>query len=109
MKFSGTDSYVATDDLNIAVNAAITLERPLLVKGEPGHPRRTRFVSAFFDQPEPARAALRGPIEVCLRSRNFLNFHLIYGFHRRYPVVIIIRSATQVRRRTAGVAAGGCP
>ena len=36
MKFQGTDSYVATDDLNIAVNAAVTLERPLLVKGEPG-------------------------------------------------------------------------
>ncbi|MEB8386348.1 MoxR family ATPase [Rhodobacteraceae bacterium KMM 6894] len=36
MKFEGTDSYVATDDLTIAVNAAVTLERPLLVKGEPG-------------------------------------------------------------------------
>jgi len=36
MKFEGTDSYVATDDLKVAVNAAITLERPLLVKGEPG-------------------------------------------------------------------------
>ena len=36
MKFSGTDTYVATGDLNMAVNAAITLERPLLVKGEPG-------------------------------------------------------------------------
>ncbi|MGE3932692.1 MAG: AAA family ATPase [Rhodospirillaceae bacterium] len=36
MKFSGTDNYVATDDLNMAVNAAITLARPLLVKGEPG-------------------------------------------------------------------------
>ena len=36
MKFSGTDSYVATRDLEVAVNAAITLERPLLVKGEPG-------------------------------------------------------------------------
>ena len=36
MKFSGTQSYIATDDLMIAVNAAITLERPLLVKGEPG-------------------------------------------------------------------------
>jgi MoxR-like ATPase len=34
--FSGTDDYVATDDLKIAVNAAIALERPLLVKGEPG-------------------------------------------------------------------------
>ncbi len=36
MKFTGTESYVATDDLTIAVNAAVMLERPLLVKGEPG-------------------------------------------------------------------------
>ncbi|MEE9314562.1 MAG: MoxR family ATPase [Rhizobiaceae bacterium] len=36
MKFTGTDSYVAGQDLTTAVNAAITLERPLLVKGEPG-------------------------------------------------------------------------
>ncbi len=36
MRFEGTSGYVATDDLKIAVNAAITLERPLLVKGEPG-------------------------------------------------------------------------
>jgi MoxR-like ATPase len=36
MKFTGTQDYVATDDLTIAVNAAVTLERPLLVKGEPG-------------------------------------------------------------------------
>jgi len=36
MRFEGTDRYVATDDLRLAVNAAIALERPLLVKGEPG-------------------------------------------------------------------------
>jgi MoxR-like ATPase len=36
MKFNGTDTYVADDDLKIAVNAAVTLQRPLLVKGEPG-------------------------------------------------------------------------
>jgi hypothetical protein len=36
MKFTGTDSYVATDDLTVAVNATVALERPLLVKGEPG-------------------------------------------------------------------------
>jgi MoxR-like ATPase len=36
MKFEGTSSYVATDDLKVAVNAAIRLERPLLIKGEPG-------------------------------------------------------------------------
>lgn len=36
MKFQGTKQYVATEDLKIAVNAALTLEKPLLVKGEPG-------------------------------------------------------------------------
>ena len=36
MKFQGTTSYVATEDLKLAVNAAITLQRPLLIKGEPG-------------------------------------------------------------------------
>src|SRR5262245_8903007 len=35
-RFTGTDTYVATEDLMMAVNAALTLERPLLVKGEPG-------------------------------------------------------------------------
>ena len=35
-RFQGTDTYVATDDLTLAVNAALTLERPLLIKGEPG-------------------------------------------------------------------------
>ncbi|MFT6682097.1 MAG: MoxR-like ATPase [Haliea salexigens] len=36
MKFEGTERYVATDDLRMAVNAAVTLARPLLIKGEPG-------------------------------------------------------------------------
>ncbi len=36
MKFEGTDQYVATSELQLAVNAAITLQRPLLIKGEPG-------------------------------------------------------------------------
>ena len=35
-RFLGTDSYIATDDLTMAVNAAVTLQRPILVKGEPG-------------------------------------------------------------------------
>ncbi len=35
-RFEGTSSYIATDDLKVAVNAAVTLRRPLLVKGEPG-------------------------------------------------------------------------
>jgi MoxR-like ATPase len=36
MKFASTEGYIATDDLTVAVNAAVTLQRPLLVKGEPG-------------------------------------------------------------------------
>lgn len=35
-QFTGTQSYIATDDLQLAVNAAITLQKPLLIKGEPG-------------------------------------------------------------------------
>ncbi|MCB1810559.1 MAG: MoxR family ATPase [Candidatus Competibacteraceae bacterium] len=36
MRFNGTDTYISTEDLNMAVNAAVVLERPLLIKGEPG-------------------------------------------------------------------------
>ena len=36
MKFEGTESYVTTRDLTLAVNAAVVLQRPLLIKGEPG-------------------------------------------------------------------------
>ena len=36
MKFIGTKNYISTEDLSVAVNATITLEKPLLVKGEPG-------------------------------------------------------------------------
>ena len=36
IRFKGSDTYVSTDDLTLAVNAAITLQRPLLIKGEPG-------------------------------------------------------------------------
>jgi MoxR-like ATPase len=36
MKFAGSDKYIATDDLKLAVNAAVILQRPLLIKGEPG-------------------------------------------------------------------------
>ena len=36
MQFNGTKNYIATEDLTVAVNAAVTLERPLLIKGEPG-------------------------------------------------------------------------
>jgi MoxR-like ATPase len=36
MRFQGTKSYIATEDLKLAVDAALSLEKPLLVKGEPG-------------------------------------------------------------------------
>jgi MoxR-like ATPase len=52
-RFSGTDKYVATDDLKVAVNAAMTLERPLLVKGEPGTGKTVlaREVAAAIGKP----------------------------------------------------------
>jgi MoxR-like ATPase len=53
MRFEGTTGYGATDDLSIAVNAAITLERPLLVKGEPA-PGRPCWPSKW-----PRRSARR--------------------------------------------------
>ena len=43
MKFKGTQNYISTEDLNVAVNAAITLEKPLLIKGEPGT-GKTEFI-----------------------------------------------------------------
>ena len=53
MRFQGTDAYVATDDLTVAVNAAVTLQRPLLVKGEPGTGKTelARQVAAALDLP----------------------------------------------------------
>jgi MoxR-like ATPase len=53
MKFSSTSTYVAADDLAVAVNAAVTLQRPLLVKGEPGTGKTelARQVAAALDMP----------------------------------------------------------
>jgi MoxR-like ATPase len=53
MRFEGTSDYVATGDLRIAVNAAITLERPLLVKGEPGTGKTVlaREIAGALDAP----------------------------------------------------------
>jgi MoxR-like ATPase len=52
-KFEGTDRYVATDDLMVAVNAAVTLARPLLVKGEPGTGKTqlAEEIAAALDKP----------------------------------------------------------
>ena len=53
MRFTGTEDYVATDDLTMAVNAAVTLQRPLLVKGEPGtgKTRLAQEVARALDMP----------------------------------------------------------
>ena len=53
MKFASTSAYVATDDLIMAVNAAVTLQRPLLVKGEPGTGKTelARQVAAALNMP----------------------------------------------------------
>ena len=53
MRFEGTNKYIATDDLRVAVNASVALERPLLVKGEPGTGKTQLAyeVSEAFDAP----------------------------------------------------------
>lgn len=52
-KFTGTDSYIATDDLMMAVNASVTLQRPILIKGEPGTGKTQLAieVAAALDRP----------------------------------------------------------
>ena len=65
-KFKGTKTYVATDDLMIAVNAAVTLERPILIKGEPGtgktqlalEPELLEVVEVWPLLDEPIQAAI---------------------------------------------------
>ncbi len=53
MKFTGTERYVATEDLQMAVNAAVALQRPLLIKGEPGTGKTllAEEVAAALDMP----------------------------------------------------------
>ncbi|MCC6201545.1 MAG: MoxR family ATPase [Gammaproteobacteria bacterium] len=63
MRFSGTDSYIATTDLTMAVNAAIVLQRPLLIKGEPGTGKTQLAV-------EVARALDRPLIEWHVKSTS---------------------------------------
>ena len=70
MRFQGTDNYVATDDLKVAVNAATTLRRPLLVKGEPG---TGKTVLAY----EIAKALGTPLIEWNIKSTTAQNF---FGF-----------------------------
>src|SRR5258708_23397712 len=65
MKFRGTDTYVADDDLKLAVNAAITLQRPLLTKAEPGT-RKTML--AHEAAPALAQPLFHWPIKTTTKT-----------------------------------------
>jgi MoxR-like ATPase len=65
MKFEGSERYVATADLTVAVNAAITLERPLLVKGEPGTDPRVNEIANHI-RPGPLWRAFEADTRVVL-------------------------------------------
>jgi len=72
MRFKGSPSYVSTDDLTLAVNAAITLQRPLLVKGEPGtgiRPGIIGEIGADWSWVSPARSR-QSTLRAWLRSRR---------------------------------------
>ena len=58
MKFQGTERYIATDDLRMAVNAAVALERPLLIEGEPGT-GKTMLVETFLKGINASEVAAR--------------------------------------------------
>jgi len=69
-RFEGTRDYVATDDLKVAVNAAIALERPLLIKGEPGT-GKTMFLKFMLARLISARQV----VLLYITSKVFLFYH----------------------------------
>ena len=84
MKFQGSDNYVATQDLMLAVNAAITLQRPLLVKGEPGT-GKTMLA-------EEVSTALGMPLGIALGSneRAYRSVEFLIDFFRSTPSSALI-------------------
>ena len=84
MKFQGSDTYVATQDLMLAVNAAITLQRPLLVKGEPGT-GKTMLA-------EEVSTALGMPLGIALGSneRAYRSVEFLIDFFRSTPSSALI-------------------
>ena len=94
MKFEGTKQYVSTDDLTVAVNAAIALERPLLVKGEPGTGKTEVIIHAAY------RAAESGARVLILCPTGAL----VHGYKERLPptdqiVVETLHSGFSIARK----------
>jgi MoxR-like ATPase len=96
IRFEGTDNYVATDDLMMAVNAAITLQRPLLIKGEPGTGKTMLAL-------EVARALNRPLHEWHIKSTTKAQ-HGLY----EYDAVSRLRSATPRSRTSATTSCRAC-
>jgi MoxR-like ATPase len=92
MRFEGTDHYVATDDLKLAVNAAIALQRPLLIKGEPGTGKTLLAM-------EVARALDTPLLEWHIKSTTKAQ-HGLY----EYDAVARLRDSQLGEARAAGIA-----
>ena len=96
MRFSGTAGYVATEDLSVAVNAAIALERPLLVKGEPGT-GKTVLAEEIARMPRPRFGLVADgtPESIELFEAIVARFYDEEGKPRRMPLVARMFGAEQ--------------
>ena len=73
-RFTGTERYVATDDLKLAVNAALALQRPLLIKGEPGTGK-----TATPEQAQEVHAAIRAYLAKAYSDKFAQATRILYG------------------------------
>ena len=90
MRFEGTDTYIATPDLMLAVNAAVTLERPLLVKGEPGTGKTMLAIEVARALGRRLRDSQLGDAHVADIAHYIKHGVLWDAFEAEMPAVVLI-------------------